>query len=297
MPAPCRSAPPPTPLRSTTPGSPRSSRTPASGSTSPTTCSPSSGRPTEGWHDARIDAVRPAHAGPGHRRPALRAGDLRGHEGLPPRATARSGPSARRRTPSGWCARAAGWRSRCCEPDDFVAGGRRAGQHRPALGAGRRGGEEPLRPAVHDRLRDVPRGAARAARHVHGDRLAGRRLLQGRRQAGHAVADRGVHPRRPRRHGRGQDRRQLRQLAGRAAGGHRARLRPGGLPRRPGGPVRRGARRHEHVLRLRRRPHRHPRDRHHPRGHHPRRRSSSSPASSATRSRSAGSPSTSGATA
>ena len=33
----------------------------------------------------------------------------------------------------------------------------------------------------------------------------GRRLLQGRRQAGHAVADRGLHPRRPRRHGRGQD--------------------------------------------------------------------------------------------
>ncbi len=36
-----------------------------------------------------------------------------------------------------------------------------------------------------------------------------------------------------------------------------------------GGEVRRGARRHEHVLRLRRRPHRHPGDRHHPRGHHP----------------------------
>ena len=85
-----------------------------------------------------------------------------------------------------------------------------------------------------------------------------------------ALAHRGVHPRRPRRHGRGQDRRQLRQLAGRAAGGHRARLRPGRLPRRPGGQVRRGARRHEHVLRARRRPHRHPRDRHHPRGHHPR---------------------------
>ena len=30
-------------------------------------------------------AVRPALAGPGHRRPALRAGDLRGHEGLPAR--------------------------------------------------------------------------------------------------------------------------------------------------------------------------------------------------------------------
>ena len=41
--------------------------------------------PDAGWHDARIDAVRPAHPRPGDRRPALRAGDLRGHEGLPPR--------------------------------------------------------------------------------------------------------------------------------------------------------------------------------------------------------------------
>ena len=47
-------------------------------------------------------------------------------------------------------------------------------------------------------------------------------------------------------------------------------LRPGGLPRRRGGEVRRGARRHEHVLRLQGRPDRHPRARHHPRGHHPR---------------------------
>ena len=97
---------------------------------------------------------------------------------------------------------------------------------------GRGGGEEPLPAAVHVRLRGVPRRPAVAARHVHGDRQPRRRLLQGRREAGHALADRGVHPRRPRRHGRGQDRRQLRQLAGRPAGGHRARLRPGRLPRR-----------------------------------------------------------------
>ena len=65
-----------------------------------------------------------------------------------------------------------------------------------------------------------------------------------------------------------------------------------------GGQVRRGARRHEHVLRLRRRPHRHAR--------RPARSSRASPARSiielrrqdrATRSRSASSPSTSGATA
>ena len=156
-------------------------------------------------------------------------------------------------------------------PEDGLRRGRRRARHPgPALGPRQRGREEPLHPAVHDRLRDVPRRPPRPARHVHGHRLPGRRLLQGRGQAGHAVADRGLHPRRPRRHGGGQDRRQLRQLAGRAAGGHRPGLRPGGVPRRPGGQVRRGARRHEPLLRPRRRPHRHPRDRHHPRGHHPR---------------------------
>ncbi len=83
------------------------------------------------------------------------------------------------------------------------------------------------------------------------------------------VADRGVHPGRPRRHGRGEDGRQLRLVPRRAAGGLRQRVRPGRLPRRPGGQVRRGARRDEHVLRLRRRLDRHPGDGHHPRGHHP----------------------------
>ena len=39
-------------------------------------------------------------------------------------------------------------------------GGRRAGRGRPALGARQRGGEEPLHPAVHVRVRDVPRRAA-----------------------------------------------------------------------------------------------------------------------------------------
>ena len=82
---PCRSAPPPSTARSTTRGSPRSWPTPASACTSPTTCSPSSGRPTQGWHDARITPYGPLTPRPGDRRPALRAGDLRGHEGLPPR--------------------------------------------------------------------------------------------------------------------------------------------------------------------------------------------------------------------
>ena len=56
------------------------------------------------------------------------------------------------------------------------------------------GREEPLPAAVHVRLRGVPRRAARPARHLHGDRLPGRRLLQGRRQAGLALALRATTP-------------------------------------------------------------------------------------------------------
>ena len=109
------------------------------------------------------------------------------------------------------------------EPDDFVQAVDALVAGRPALGARGGGGEEPLHPAVHDRLGGVPRRTPRPARDVHGDRLARGRLLQGRRQAAHPLAHRGLHPRRSRRHGRGQDRRQLRELAGRAAGGHRRR--------------------------------------------------------------------------
>ena len=69
-----------------------------------------------------------------------------------------------------------------------------------------------------------------------------------------------LHPRRPRRHGRGEDGRQLRVsslVAQQEATAH-------GCDQvvfldAPGAQVRRGARRHEHVLRVRRRPHRHPR--------------------------------------
>ncbi len=138
------------------------------------------------------------------------------------------------------------------------------------MGARQCRGEEPVRPAVHVRLRDLPRRPPGPARDVHGHRLAGRRLLQGRRQAGDVVALGAVHPRRSRRHGCGEDRRELCRFPGGSARGDRPRLRPGGLPRRPGVPLHRGARRHEHVLRVRRRPHRHPRDRHDPRGDHPR---------------------------
>ena len=144
--------------------------------------------------------------------------------------------------------------------EDFVAVGRRAGAGRRALGARRRRGR---RASTSGRSCSPPRRSSGCgpSQHVTFMVIAspGRRLLPRAAQAGHALAQRGLHPRRPRRHGRGQDRRQLRQLAGRPAGGHRPGLRPGGLPRRPGGQVRRGARRHEPVLRLRRRHDRHPR--------------------------------------
>ena len=45
--------------------------------------------------------------------------------------------------------------------EDFLATRHRAGRGRPALGARRGGGEEPLPAPVHVRLRGVPRGAAR----------------------------------------------------------------------------------------------------------------------------------------
>ena len=205
-------------------GSPRSSRTPASASTSPTTCSSSSGRPSEGWHDARVDAVRPAHARPGHRRPALRAGDLRGHEGLPARRTARSGPSARRRTPRGWCARAhrlalpGARRSRTSSPPST-----RWSAPTSAGCRSRRG----RRASTSGRSCSPPRRSSGCGPRQHVTYMviaspAGAYFPRALKPVSH-LADRGLHPRRPRRHGRGQDRRQLRQLAGRPAGGDRRR--------------------------------------------------------------------------
>ncbi len=181
---------------------------------------------------------------------------------------------------------------------DFVAVRRRTGPRRRALGPGGGGGEEPLRPAVHVRLGEVPRGAPLAARHLHGDRIAGRGLLRQGPEAGEHLAQRGVLPRGRRRHGRGEDRRQLRQLAGRPAGGHRPRLRPGRLPRRGRAPLGRGARRDEPLLRPRRRHDRHPGAvRHDPRGDHPVLDHRAVPAAGLEGRGAQGSPSTSGATA
>ena len=53
-----------------------------------------------GWHDAQLVPYAPALARPGEHDPALRAGDLRGPQGLPPARRRPSPRSARRRTPS-----------------------------------------------------------------------------------------------------------------------------------------------------------------------------------------------------
>ena len=82
------------------------------------------------------------------------------------------------------------------------------------------GGEESLylRP-VHLRHRAGPRRAAGHRIPLHGDRLAGGRVLQGRHQAGQRVAVDGVRARLPRRHRCGQVRRQLRRVAAGAGPG------------------------------------------------------------------------------
>ena len=115
-------------------------------------------------------------------------------------------------------------------------------------------GRQPLPAAVHVRQRGLPRRAPgrRSTSTASSPRPVGVVLLR-RGQAGHRLGLAGLHPGRARRHRRGEVRRQLRRLAGRPGRGDRARLRPGGLPRRGGAPLRRRARRHERLLRLRRR--------------------------------------------
>ena len=245
-------------------------------------------------------AVRPAHARPGDRGPALRAGDLRGHEGLPARRRLGLDLPPRGERRADGRARPAGSRCPSCRPTDFLGSLDALVEvdQRWVPGRGRA-----RRASTCGRSCSPPRrsSACGPAQQVTYMVIAspGRRLLRRRRQAGHALALRGVHPRRPRRHGRGQD----------AAATTPRRWSPS---RRPpstaatrsssstpsSGPVRRGARRHEPLLRHARRHASSP-----PSSPAPilegitRARSSSSPRSSATRSRSAGSPSTSGATA
>ena len=239
----------------------------------------------KGWYDARVEARAPDPDGPGQRGAALRAGDLRGAEGVPHGRRWRDDvPAGRQRGPLRHLRAADG-------DAGAAAGGVRrlaaqAHRDRPGVDPHRRG-RQPLPAAVHVRQRGLPRRPPGQRVPLHGDRLTGRGVLHRWRQAGHRLGLPGLHPGRARWHRRGQVRRQLRRVAGGPGGGHRGRLRPGRLPGRGGAPVRRRAGRHERLLRLRRRHGGHPAaDRHDPAGHHPRRRSSRWPARPGTRSRS-----------
>ena len=92
-----------TPVAARARGSPAPTR--GSARSSPTTW-PASGRRGRRLARRRVENVRPAADGPGHRRPALRAGDLRGHEGLPARRRLGLDVPPARPTPPGSRARA-----------------------------------------------------------------------------------------------------------------------------------------------------------------------------------------------
>ena len=93
--------------------------------------------PEPGWHDARLDAVRAAHPRPGDVGAALRPGDLRGPQGLPPaRRLGRAVPAgAERRAASS--ARPGGSRWPSCPSELFLDVVRAARRGRPRLGADR----------------------------------------------------------------------------------------------------------------------------------------------------------------
>ena len=134
-------------------------------------------------------------------------------------------------------------------PEDLFLGSVEALVRADRLGA-RGPGAEPVPAAVHVRHRDRPGRAPGQRVHVPARRLAGRRVLPARGEARHRLAVDRVRPRRPRRHRRGQVRRQLRRVADRPGARRRAGLRPGRLARRGRAPLGRGDGRDEPRLRL-----------------------------------------------
>ena len=114
-------------------------------------------------------------------------------------------------------------------------------------------------------------GVKPSAEYIFGcHRFAGRLLFQGRTRAGVDLGVGELHARRGRRHRRRQMRRQLCRQPARAGRGHRSRLRSSGFPRCDRAPLRRGTRRHERLLCVRRRFDADAAARHHPARHHPR---------------------------
>ncbi len=192
------------------------------------------------------------HARSGRGRAALRPGDLRGPEGLSPRrrhAWRCSGPDANARRFNQSAERLAMPK---LPEETFLEVDPPARARRPRLVPdGRR--RLALHPPVHVRQRGVPRRQAVVGIPLPRHRLAGRRLLQERRARRFAVDLAELHARRARRHRRRQVRRQLRLEPRRPGRSQQARLRPGRVPRCRRAQVGRGTRRHERVLRVRRR--------------------------------------------
>ena len=148
----------------------------------------------QGWHDGTRHGIRADLAHASGRGAALRTGGLRGAQGLPPRG--RLGvelPPGRQRATVASQRRAAGPAAAVGGRLPRLAQNPRRG--RRTLGAGvRHGGDEPLPAPVHVRLGGLPRGSAGQGGHLLGHRLAGRRLLQRRRQAGHGCGCRWTTP-------------------------------------------------------------------------------------------------------
>ena len=129
-------------------------------------------------------AVRPADARPRDRGPALRAGDLRGHEGLPPRRRLDLDLPPRGERRADGALRAAAGLPRAAGRG-LRAGRRRPGRASTSAGCPTRRGEKSLylRPFMFATETFL---GVRPAQHVTFMVIAspGRRLLQGRRQAG-----------------------------------------------------------------------------------------------------------------
>ena len=120
------------------------------------------GRRTTAGTTRSVKAYGPLHAGPGRRGAALRAGDLRGPQGLPARRRLDLGVPARRPTPPGSSARRAGWPCRELPAEDFLGVDRGARRRPTRTGCPSRRRGQPLPAAVHVRVRGVPRACGRA---------------------------------------------------------------------------------------------------------------------------------------
>ena len=200
---------------------PRCSSTPASARSSPTTWSTSAGRRSGGWHRPRVQAYGPIALDPAA---AVLHYAQEVFEGL--KAYRHADGSIWTFRPDQNAARMQRSAKRLALPElpteYFIDSLKQLDRRRRRLGADA-GRDEPLPASVHVREGGVPRRAPRGEGQLLRDRVAGRRLLLAAASPRSSIwLSTDVHPRRPRRHGPGEDRRQLRVVARRAAGGLRA---------------------------------------------------------------------------